>query len=173
MCIVYCVIIAVIAAAACGIAERSWEEFFSGVFIFGLTAVLIGGIGFGLLGSSIAGEVANIDVVEKTTYEIVSLNEVFGESYSENDYVLYRDNHLIVYTKDDDGVIQPQKLTGTAKICFSDLATKGFISTELKDFTNDFLRHFFFNPNSEYYVIEVPTGSTIIPYGDMFVKEAA
>ena len=91
MFVVYVIAICFILAAWCGITERSWKEFFECTIFFVLGGALIGFI-LTLFGSGISMSEAKPMVVAETDYTVYSLNEVFGDSYKENDYILFKDN---------------------------------------------------------------------------------
>lgn len=172
MLVFYIVLIGIIIAVIYGISEHSWKDFFEGVFFFGLLSALLGFV-LTLLGSGIAtAEARTIPVVE-SEYIVYSLNEVFGDSYEDNDYILFKDNELVVYVKDEESnLVIEKKLTSNVKICYSDTNTGAYLTEKEYDYANPIVRHLFWDEFPTQSVIEIPSGSTIIPYGDMFIKEA-
>lgn len=172
MLLLYFIIIAVLLAVWYGISENCWKEFFASLLLFGATAIIFGGI-LTLLGSCISTEECKSAPVSEIVYEVESLNEVFGDSYKENDYILFKDNQLFVYVKDiDSGVVTEKKLTSNVQICYSDMSADARLAEYEDDYANPILRHLFWEQYPTRHIIEIPSGSTIIPYGDMFVKEA-
>lgn len=172
MLLLYFIIIAILIAAWYGIAECSWKEFFAGLFLFGAIAIIFGGM-LTLLGSCISTEECESAPVSEVVYEVESLNEVFGDSYKENDYILFKDNQLFAYVKDiDSGIIIEKKLASNVQVCYSDISAGAHLSEYEDDYASPILRHLFWEQYPARHIIEIPSGSTIIPYGDMFVKEA-
>ena len=171
MLVFYIVLIGIIIAAVWGILECSWKEFFSGAFFFGLLGALLGFV-LTLLGSTVAtAEAKSVPVIE-TGYTVYSLNEVFGDSYEDNDYILFKDNELVVYVKDvESNLIIEKELTSNVKICYSDTDTEAYLTEKEYDYASSVFRHLFWNEYPTQSVIEIPSDSTIIPYGDMFIKE--
>lgn len=171
MLILYIILIGIIIAAAGGILERSWKEFFECAFFFGILGALLGFV-LTLLGSGIAtAEAKSVPVIE-TGYTVYSLNEVFGDRYEDNDYILFKDNELVVYVKDvESNLIVEKELTSNVKICYSDTNTGAYLTKKEYDYANPVVRHLFWDEFPTQSVIEIPSGSTIIPYGDMFIKE--
>lgn len=172
MLVFYVVLIGVIIAAVLSISERSWKDFFESTVVLGLLGTLLGFI-LTLLGSCIAtSEARSVPVVE-SGYTVYSLNEVFGDSYKDNDYILFKDNKLVVYVKDtESNLIVEKELISNVKICYSDINARTYLTEKEYDYANPVVRHLFWNEFSTQSVIEIPTGSTIIPYGDMFIKES-
>ena len=172
MLILYIILISIIIAAVLGISERSWKEFFECAAFFGILGALLGCL-LTLLGSCIAtSEARSIPVIE-TGYTVYSLNEVFGDSYADNDYILFKDNELVVYIKDaESNLIVEKELTSNVKICYSNTDTGAYLTEREYDYVNPIIRHLFWDEFPVQSVIEIPSGSTIIPYGDMFIKEA-
>ena len=172
MLILYIVLIGIIIAAAAGILERSWKEFFECAFFFGILGALLGFV-LTLLGSGIAtNEAKSVPVIE-SGYTVYSLNEVFGDSYEDNEYVLFKDNELVVYVKDaESNLVVEKELSSNVKICYSDTDTGAYLTEKEYDYANPVLRHLFWSEFRDQSIIEIPSGSTIIPYGDMFIKEA-
>lgn len=173
MLVLYIVLIGIVIAAVVSVLDRNWREFFEGILLFGVLGALLGFV-LTLLGSGIAtSEAKSVPVVE-SGYTVYSLNEVFGDSYKDNDYILFKDNDLVVYVKDaESNLIVGKELTSNVKICYSDTNTGAYLTEKEYDYANPIIRHLFWDEFPTQSVIEVPTGSTIIPYGDMFVKEAA
>ena len=172
MLIFYIILIGVIIAAAGGILERSWKEFFECAFFFGTLGALLGFV-LTLLGSAIAtSEARSVPVVE-SGYTVYSLNEVFGDSYEDNEYILFKDNELVVYVKDaESNLIVEKELTSNVKICYFDTDAGAYLIEKEYDHANPIVRHLFWSEFPTQSVIEIPSGSTIIPYGDIFIKEA-
>lgn len=172
MLVFYVVLIGIIIAAVAGILERSWREFFECAALFGILGALLGFV-LTLLGSGIAtSEARSVPVVE-SGYTVYSLNEVFGDSYEDNEYILFNDNELVVYIKDaESNLIIEKELAFNVKICYSDTDTEAYLTEKEYDYANPVVRHLFWDEFSTQSVIEIPAGSTIIPYGDMFIKEA-
>ena len=172
MLILYIILIGIIFAAVLGISERSWKDFFESAVMLGLLGALLGFV-LTLLGSGIAtSEAKSVPVIE-TGYTVYSLNEVFGDSYEDNNYILFKDNELVVYVKDtESNLIVDKELTSNVKICYTDTDTGVYLTEREYDYANPILRHLFWNEFPDQSIIEIPSGSTIIPYGDMFVKEA-
>jgi hypothetical protein len=172
MLVLYVVLIGIIIAAASGISERSWKEFFTAALFLGLLGALLGFV-LTILGSSIATTEAKSVPVIETGYTVYSLNEVFGDSYEDNDYILFKNNELVVYVKDtESNLIVEKELTSNVKICYSDTDMGAYLTEEEYDYASSVIRHLFWNDTPTQSVIELPSGSTIIPYGDMFIKEA-
>lgn len=172
MLILYVVLIGIIIAAASGISERSWKDFFEGAAVLGLLGALLGFV-LTLLGSGIATSEAKSAPIIESGYTVYSLNEVFGDSYEDDDYILFKDNELVVYVKDvESNLIVEKELTSNVKICYSDIETGAYLTEEEYDYASPIIRHLFWNETPTQSVIEIPLGSTIIPYGDMFIKEA-
>lgn len=171
MLVLYIILIGIIIAAVQGVSERSWKEFFERAFFFGILGALLGFV-LTLLGSGIAtAEAKSVPVIE-TGYTVYSLNEVFGDSYEDNDYILFKDNELVVYVKDvESNLIVEKELTSNVKICYSDIETGAYLTEKEYDYANPVFRHLFWNEYPTQSVIEIPSGSTIIPCGDMFIKE--
>lgn len=171
MLILYITLIGVIIAAVLGISEHSWKDFFECTFLLGALCALLGFI-LTLLGSDIAtSEARSVPIVE-SGYTVYSLNEVFGDSYEDDDYILFKDNELIIYVKDaESNFIIEKELASNVKICYSDTKTGAYLTKKEYDYTNPVIRHLFWNELPTQSVIEIPSGSTIIPYGDIFVKE--
>jgi hypothetical protein len=172
MLVLYVVLIGIIIAAALGISERSWKDFFEGAAVLGLLGALLGFV-LTLLGSGIAtSEARSVPVVE-SGYTVYSLNEVFGDSYEDNEYILFKDNELVVYVKDaESDLIVEKELTSNVKICYSDTDAGAYLTETEYDYANSVIRHLFWDEFPVQSIIEIPSGSTIIPYGDMFIKEA-
>lgn len=172
MLIFYIVLIGIIFAAVLGISERSWKDFFEGAVVLGLLGALLGFI-LTLLGTGIAtNEARSVPIVE-SGYTVYSLNEVFGDSYEDNEYVLFKDNKLVVYVKDaESNLVVEKELSSNVKICYSDTDTGAYLTEKEYDYANPVVRHLFWDEFPAQSVIEIPSGSIIIPYGDMFVKEA-
>ena len=172
MLVFYIVLIGIIIAAVSGISERSWKEFFECAFFLGLLGALLGFV-LTLLGSGIAtSEAKSVPVIE-SGYTVYSLNEVFGDSYEDNEYILFKDNELVVYVKDaESNLIVEKELASKVKICYSDTNTGAYLTEKEYDYANPIVRHLFWDEFPTQSVIEIPSGSTIIPYGDMFIKEA-
>lgn len=171
MLLFYIILIAVIISVWAGIAERSWGEFFSAFFLLGCIAFMGGGL-ITLLGSSIATDIAKAVPITEIVYEVESLNDVFGDSYKDNEYILFKDNKLVVYIRDiDSGLILEKKLTSNVQICYTDMSADARLAEYEDDYANPILRHLFWEQYPIRHVIEIPLGSTIIPYGDMFIKE--
>ena len=171
MLILYIVFIGIIIAAIFGISERSWRDFFECAVLFGILGVLLGFI-LTLLGSGIATDEAKSVPVVESGYTVYSLNEVFGDSYEDNDYILFKDNELVVYVRDaESNLIVEKELTSNVKICYSNADTEAYLTEKEYDYASSVIRHLFWNDIPTQSVIEIPSGSTIIPYGDMFIKE--
>ncbi len=171
MLVLYVVLIGIIIAAASGISERSWREFFEGAFFLGILGTLLGFI-LTIIGSAVATTEAKSVPVIETGYTVYSLNEVFGDSYEDNDYILFKDNELVVYVKDaESNLIVEKELTSNVKICYSNADTEAYLTEKEYDYASSVIRHLFWNDIPTQSVIEIPSGSTIIPYGDMFIKE--
>lgn len=172
MFIVYVIAICIILAAWYGITERSWREFFECSVIFVLGGILIGVV-LTLLGSGVSMAEAKPMVVAETDYTVYSLNEVFGDSYEEDDYILFKDNELYVYVKDNDsGIVIEKELADNVKICYSNAGAGVSLTEREFDYANAVLRHLFWQEYLPESIVEIPEGSLIIPYGDMFIKEA-
>ena len=172
MLIFYIILIGIIIAAGYGISEGSWKEFFECAFFLGLLGALLGFV-LTLLGSTIAAAEAKSVPVAEFGYTVYSLNEVFGDSYEDNEYILFNDNELIVYVRDaESNLIVGKELDSNVKICYSDSNTGAYLTEKEYDYANPIIRHLFWDELPRQSVIEIPSGSTIIPYGDMFVKEA-
>ena len=172
MLIFYIILIGIIIAAVGGILERSWKEFFQCAFFFGLLGALLGFV-LTLLGSGIASAEAKPIPVAESGYTVYSLNEVFGDSYEDNEYILFNDNELVVYIRDaESNLIVEKELSSNVKICYSDTNTGAYLTEKEYDYANPVVRHLFWDEFPAQSVIEIPSGSTIIPYGDMFIKEA-
>ena len=171
MLVLYIILIGIILAAVLCISECSWKDFFESAVLLGLLGALLGFV-LTLLGSSIAtSEAKSVPVVE-SGYTVYSLNEVFGDSYKDNDYIFFKDNELVVYIKDvESGLIVEKELTSNVKICYSDTNTGAYLTEKEYDYASAVIRHLFWNEFPAQSVIEIPLGSTIIPYGDMFIKE--
>ena len=172
MLVLYVVLIGIIIAAVSGISERSWKGFFECAFFLELLGALLGFV-LTLIGSTVAtAEAKSVPVIE-TGYTVYSLNEVFGDSYEDNDYILFKDNELVVYVKDiESNLIVEKELTSNVQICYSDTETGAYLTEEEYDYASPIIRHLFWDEFPTQSVIEIPSGSTIIPYGDMFIKEA-
>ena len=172
MLLFYIILIGIIISVWAGISERSWIEFFECTVFFGILGALLGCL-LTLLGSGIAtAEARSVPVIE-SGYTVYSLNEVFGDSYEDNEYILFKDNKLFVYIKDaESNLIVEKELTSNIKICYSDTNMEAYLTEKEYDYANPIIRHLFWNGFSTQSVIEIPSGSTIIPYGDMFIKEA-
>lgn len=172
MFVVYVIAICFILAVWYGISERSWKEFFECSVIFVLGGTLIGVV-LTLLGSGISMAEAKPMVVAETDYTVYSLNEVFGDSYKENDYILFKDNELYVYVKDNDsGLIVEKELADNVKICYSNIDAGAGLTEREFDYESAVLRHLFWQEYLPESIVEIPDGSLITPYGDMFIKEA-
>ena len=172
MLVFYIVLISIIIAAVWGVSERSWKEFFERAFFFGILGALLGFV-LTLLGSGIATAEAKSVPVFETGYTVYSLNEVFGDSYEDNEYILFKDNELVVYVKDaESNLIVEKELASKVKICYSDTDAGAYLTEKEYDYANPVVRHLFWDEFPTQSVIEIPSGSTIIPYGDMFIKEA-
>jgi hypothetical protein len=171
MLVFYIVLIGIIIAAVWGILERSWKEFFECAALLGSLGVLLGFI-LTLLGSGIAtAEAKSVPVIE-SGYTVYSLNEVFGDSYEDNDYILFKNNELVVYIKDaENNLVVEKELNSDVKICYFDTDTEAYLTEKEYDYASSVFRHLFWNDYPTQSVIEIPSGSTIIPYGDMFIKE--
>lgn len=172
MLILYIILIGIIIAAVLGISERSWKDFFESAVVLGLLGTLLGFV-LTLLGSVIAtSEAKSVPVIE-SGYTVYSLNEVFGDSYEDNDYILFKDSELVVYVKDaESNLVVEKELTSNIKICYSDTNMGAYLTEEEYSYASSIIRHLFWNETPAQSVIEIPAGSTIIPYGDMFIKEA-
>lgn len=172
MFVAYVIAICFILAAWCGITERSWKEFFECAIFFVFGGALIGFI-LTLFGSGISMSEAKPMVVAETDYTVYSLNEVFGDSYKEDDYILFKDNELYVYVKDNDsGLIVEKELADNVKICYSNIDAGAGLTEREFDYANAILRHLFWQEYLPESIVEIPEGSLITPYGDMFIKEA-
>ena len=172
MLLFYIILIAVIISAWAGIAERSWGKFFGDLLFFSCVAFIAGGV-ITVLGSAIAMDAAKAAPVSEIVYEVESLNDVFGDSYKDNDYILFKDNKLVVYIRDiDSGLVLEKKLTSNVQICYTDMNADARLAEYEDDYANPVLQHLFWEQYSTRHTIEIPVGSTIIPYGDMFIKEA-
>lgn len=172
MLLYYIILIAVIISVWVGIAERSWREFFECSVVFVLIGILVGVI-LTLLGSGISMAEAKPMVVTETDYTVYSLNEVFGDSYKEDDYILFKDNELYVYVKDNDsGLVVEKELADNVKICYSNVDSGAGLTEREFDYASAILRHLFWQEYLPESIVEIPEGSLITPYGDMFVKEA-
>ena len=172
MLILYIILIGIIIAAVAGILERSWREFFECAAFLGILCALLGFV-LTLLGSGIATSEARSVPVSEFGYTVYSLNEVFGDSYEDNEYILFKDNELVVYIKEvESNLVVEKELSSNVKICYSDTNTGAYLTEKEYDYANPIVRHLFWDEFPTQSVIEIPSGSTIIPYGDMFVKEA-
>lgn len=172
MLLFYIMLIAVIISVWAGIAERSWGEFFGDLLFFGAITLIAGGV-ITVLGSAIAMDTAKTAPVTEIVYEVESLNDVFGDSYKDNEYILFKDNKLVVYIRDiDSGLILEKKLTSNVQICYTDISADARLVEYEDDYASPILRHLFWEQYPTRHTIEIPVGSTIIPYGDMFIKEA-
>lgn len=172
MLFLYIILIGIIFAAVFGISERSWKDFFESAVILGLLGAMLGFV-LTLLGSGIATSEARAVPVIESGYTVYSLNEVFGDSYEDNEYVLFKDNELVVYVKDaESNLIVEKELSSNVKICYSNTNTGAYLTEKEYDYANPVIRHLFWDEFPTQSVIEIPSGSTIIPYGDMFIKEA-
>lgn len=172
MLILYIVLIGIVIAAVLGISERSWKDFFECALCLGTLGALLGFV-LTLLGSGIATSEAKSVPVLESGYTVYSLNEVFGDSYKDNEYILFKDNDLVVYVKDaESNLVVEKELTSKVKICYSDTNTGAYLTEKEYDYANPIVRHLFWDEFPTQSVIEIPSGSTIIPYGDMFIKEA-
>ena len=172
MFIVYVIAICFILAVWYGISERSWREFFECAALFVLGGALLGCI-LTLFGSGVSMAEAKPMVVAETSYTVYSLNEVFGDSYEEDDYILFKDNELYVYVKDNDsGLIVEKELADNIKICYSNVDAGAGLTEREFDYANAALRHLFWQEYLPESIVEIPEGSLITPYGDMFIKEA-
>lgn len=172
MLVLYIILIGVIIAAVLGISEHSWRDFFECTVLFGVLGALLGFV-LTLLGSGIAtSEARSVPVIE-SGYTVYSLNEVLGDSYEDDDYILFKDNELVIYVKDaKSNLIVEKELSSNVKICYSDTNTGAYLTEKEYDYANPVVRHLFWDEFPMQSVIEIPSGSTIIPYGDMFIKEA-
>lgn len=171
MLVLYIVLIGIIIATIYGILERSWRDFFECAVLFGVLGALLGFV-LTLLGSGIATNEARPVPVAESGYTVYSLNEVFGDNYEDNEYILFNDNELVVYIKDaESNLIVEKELASNVKICYSDTDTGAYLTEKEYDYANPIVRHLFWNELPTQSVIKIPSGSTIIPYGDMFVKE--
>lgn len=169
---VYVIAICLILAAWYGITERSWKEFFECTVIFVLGGTLIGLV-LTLLGSGVSMAEAKPMTVAETSYTVYSLNEVFGDSYEEDDYILFKDNELYVYVKDNDsGLVIEKELADNVKICYSNIDAGAGLTERKFDYASAILRHLFWQEYLPESIVEIPEGSLITPYGDMFIKEA-
>ena len=172
MFVAYVIAICFILAAWCGITERSWKEFFECAIFSVLGGALLGCV-LTLLGSGVSMAEAKPMVVAETDYTVYSLNEVFGDSYKENDYILFKDNELYVYVKDNDsGLIVEKELADNVKICYSNIDAGAGLTEREFDYASAILRHLFWQEYLPESIVEIPEGSLITPYGDMFIKEA-
>lgn len=172
MLVLYVILIGIIIAAVSGILYRSWKEFFECAAFLGILGALLGFV-LTLLGSGIATSEARSAPVVESGYTVYSLNEVFGDSYENNEYILFNDNELVVYIKDaESNLIVEKELASNVKICYSDTNTGAYLTEKEYDYANPIIRHLFWDEFPMQSIIEIPSGSTIIPYGDMFVKEA-
>lgn len=172
MLVLYVILIGIVIAVIYGISEHSWKDFFEGIFFFGLLSALLGFV-LTLLGSGIATAEAKAVPVLESGYTVYSLNEVFGDSYEDNEYILFKDNELVVYVKDaESNLIIEKELSSKVKICYSDTDAGAYLTEKEYDYANPMVRHLFWDEFPTQSVIEIPSGSTIIPYGDMFIKEA-
>lgn len=172
MLVLYIVLIGIVIAVVAGISERSWKEFFECALFFGALGALLGFV-LTLLGSGIATAEAKSAPVLESGYTVYSLNEVFGDSYKDNEYILFKDNELVVYVKDaESNLIVEKELFSKVKICYSDTDAGAYLTEKEYDYASPILRHLFWKEFPTQSVIEIPSGSTIIPYGDMFIKEA-
>jgi hypothetical protein len=99
----------------------------------------------------------------------------FDKQYhiKEDDYILFKDNELYVYVKDNDsGLIVEKELADNVKICYSNIDAGAGLTERKFDYASAILRHLFWQEYLPESIVEIPEGSLITPYGDMFIKEA-
>lgn len=129
---------------------------------------VVGGILIGLLSSIMiltpclmAQEKIETYAVETTYVELVPLNHIYPQEYSENDYILFKEGKYCFYIKNKEGIIDYKQLSGINEICFNEDEPVAYV-TEKRDFKNplaDILYPKVFC--DDFYYLNLPKGSEI------------
>lgn len=104
------------------------------------------------------------EVVDSTTYELISLYEIDEDKYTKNDYLLYEpvNDRLIFYYKDSKGLVRREDLpanSSNVKIVYSNEKTKYTI--DVIDYDSKIEKHLYFQSFNDNYTLSIPKDSVI------------
>lgn len=155
-------IIAIIIGTICGIliyvkdvSARAADCVVGGILICLLSAVMI------LTPCAMAQERLETYVVETTYAELVPLNHIYPQEYSENDYVLFKEGKYCFYIKNKEGIIDYKQISGIDEIRFNEDEPIAYV-TEERDFKNPLVDILYPKVFCNYFFyLNLPKGSEI------------
>lgn len=126
-----------------------------GILICLLSAVMI------LTPSAMAQEKMETYTVETTYVELIPLNHIYPQEYSENDYILFKEGKYCFYIKNKEGIIDYKQISGINEIRFNEDEPIAYV-TEKRDFKNPLADILY--PKTfcdDFYYLNLPKGSEI------------